>query len=69
MATLVQAVRMAFHYGEEHLGVTDIFGEDVGPPLVGVFTATQGLTAWNATNYPHSVRETIEQDTLYEISI
>src|SRR5437867_7544181 len=48
MATLVQAVRMALHYGEEHLGVTDIFGEDVGPPLGGVFTATQGLkTAWN----------------------
>jgi 2-oxoisovalerate dehydrogenase E1 component beta subunit len=39
---------MALHYGEENLGVTDIFGEDVGPPLGGVFTATQGLkTAWN----------------------
>ena len=37
------------HYGEEHLGVTDVFGEDVGPPLGGVFTATQGLkTAWNS---------------------
>lgn len=49
MATLVQAIRMALHYGEEHLGVTDIFGEDVGPPLGGVFTATQGLkTAWNS---------------------
>ena len=24
MATLVQAVRMALHYGETHLGVTDI---------------------------------------------
>jgi 2-oxoisovalerate dehydrogenase E1 component beta subunit len=49
MATLVQAVRMALHYGEEHLGVTDVFGEDVGPPLGGVFTATQGLkTAWNS---------------------
>src|SRR6516225_2668957 len=48
MATLVQAVRMALHYGESHLGVTDIFGEDVGLPLGGVFTATQGLkTAWN----------------------
>lgn len=48
MATLVQAVRLALHYGEEKLGVTDIFGEDVGPPLGGVFTATQGLrTAWN----------------------
>ena len=40
---------MALHYGEEHLGITDIFGEDVGPPLGGVFTATQGLkTAWNS---------------------
>jgi 2-oxoisovalerate dehydrogenase E1 component beta subunit len=49
MATLVQAVRMALHYAEEHLGVTDVFGEDVGPPLGGVFTATQGLkTAWNS---------------------
>lgn len=49
MATMVQAVRLALHYGEEHLGVTDIFGEDVGPPLGGVFTATQGLkTAWNS---------------------
>ncbi len=49
MATMVQAVRMALHYGEDELGVTDIFGEDVGPPLGGVFTATQGLrTAWNS---------------------
>jgi 2-oxoisovalerate dehydrogenase E1 component beta subunit len=49
MASLVQAVRLALHYGEEHLGVTDVFGEDVGPPLGGVFTATQGLkTAWNS---------------------
>src|SRR4051794_4856737 len=49
MATLVQAVRLALYYGETHLGVTDIFGEDVGPPLGGVFTATQGLkTAWNS---------------------
>ena len=48
MATTVQAVRMALHVGETQLGVTDIFGEDVGPPLGGVFTATQGLeTAWN----------------------
>lgn len=40
---------MALHYGETHLGVTDIFGEDVGPPLGGVFTATQGLkTAWSS---------------------
>ena len=49
MATQVQAVRMALHVGEERHGVTDIFGEDVGPPLGGVFTATQGLrTAWNS---------------------
>lgn len=49
MATMVQAIRMALHYGETHLGVNDIFGEDVGPPLGGVFTATQGLkTAWNS---------------------
>lgn len=48
MSTMVQAVRMALHVGEERHGVTDIFGEDVGPPLGGVFTATQGLkTAWN----------------------
>lgn len=40
---------MALHYGEENLGVKDIFGEDVGPPLGGVFTCTQGLkTAWNS---------------------
>lgn len=48
MATMAQAVRMALHVGEKELGVTDIFGEDVGPPLGGVFTVTQGLsTAWN----------------------
>jgi 2-oxoisovalerate dehydrogenase E1 component beta subunit len=49
VATIVQAIRLALHYGETHLGVTDVFGEDVGPPLGGVFTATQGLkTAWNS---------------------
>lgn len=48
MANMAQAIRLALHFGEERLGVTDIFGEDVGPPLGGVFTATQGLkTAWN----------------------
>ena len=48
MATMIQAIRMALHVGESKLGVTDIFGEDVGPPLGGVFTGTQGLeTAWN----------------------
>ncbi len=45
---MAQAIRMALHYGEENLGVSDIFGEDVGAPLGGVFTATQGLkTTWN----------------------
>src|SRR5687768_15900589 len=49
MATMVQAVRLALHVGESQLGVTDIFGEDVGPPLGGVFTCTQGLrTSWNS---------------------
>ena len=48
MANIAQAIRLALHVGESRLGVTDIFGEDVGPPLGGVFTATQGLkTAWN----------------------
>lgn len=48
MATIAQALRMALHRGEAELGVTDIFGEDVGPPLGGVFTCTQGLkNTWN----------------------
>ncbi len=49
MANMAQAIRMALHYGETQMGVTDVFGEDVGPPLGGVFTVTQGLkTAWNS---------------------
>ncbi len=49
MATMAQAIRLALHYGEETLGVKDVFGEDVGPPLGGVFTCTQGIkTAWNS---------------------
>lgn len=49
MANMAQAIRMALHYAEENLGVTDIFGEDVGMPLGGVFTTTQGLkTTWNS---------------------
>jgi 2-oxoisovalerate dehydrogenase E1 component beta subunit len=49
MANMAQAIRMALHVGESRLGVTEIFGEDVGAPLGGVFTATQGLkTAWNS---------------------
>ncbi len=48
MPTMIQAIRLALHVGESRLGVTDIFGEDVGPPLGGVFTGTQGLTTtWN----------------------
>ncbi len=49
MATMVQALRMALHYGEKNLGLKEVFGEDVGPPLGGVFTATQGVEcAWNS---------------------
>lgn len=49
MANMAQAIRMALHYGEENLGLTDVFGEDVGAPLGGVFTVTQGLkSAWNS---------------------
>jgi 2-oxoisovalerate dehydrogenase E1 component beta subunit len=49
MANMAQAIRMALHVGESEMGVTDIFGEDVGAPLGGVFTCTQGLkTAWNS---------------------
>jgi 2-oxoisovalerate dehydrogenase E1 component beta subunit len=45
---MIQSIRLALHVGETKLGVTDIFGQDVGPPLGGVFTGTQGLkTAWN----------------------
>jgi len=49
MASIAQAIRMALHVGETRLGVQDVFGQDVGPPLGGVFTCTQGLTtSWNA---------------------
>ena len=49
MATLVQGLRMALHYGEEHLGLEEVFGGDVGPPLGGAFTATQGIkSSWNS---------------------
>ncbi|MFN7455210.1 MAG: alpha-ketoacid dehydrogenase subunit beta [Pseudobdellovibrionaceae bacterium] len=48
MANMAQAIRMALHYGETQMGVSDIFGQDVGAPLGGVFTATQGLkNSWN----------------------
>jgi len=49
MANMAQAIRMALHYSEKNLELKDVFGEDVGPPLGGVFTATQGLeTSWNS---------------------
>ncbi len=49
MANMAQAIRMALHYGEENLGLKDVFGEDVGPPLGGVFTVTQGIKcSWNS---------------------
>ncbi len=48
MASMAQAIRMALHYAEKNLDLKDIFGQDVGMPLGGVFTATQGLeTTWN----------------------
>jgi 2-oxoisovalerate dehydrogenase E1 component beta subunit len=48
MANMAQAIRMALHFAEENLELKDVFGQDVGAPLGGVFTATQGLkTSWN----------------------
>lgn len=48
MANMAQAIRMALHYAEKNLDLTDVFGEDVGAPMGGVFTATQGVEcAWN----------------------
>ncbi|HZA52566.1 MAG TPA: transketolase C-terminal domain-containing protein [Myxococcaceae bacterium] len=56
MANMAQAIRMALHYAEENLGVTDVFGEDVGPPLGGVFTCTQGLkSTWNTPLYERGI--------------
>jgi len=49
MANMAQAIRMALHYGEKNLGLKDVFGEDVGAPLGGVFTVTQGLSkTWSS---------------------
>ncbi len=49
MANMAQSIRMALHYAEKNLNLTDVFGEDVGAPMGGVFTATQGVEcAWNA---------------------
>jgi 2-oxoisovalerate dehydrogenase E1 component beta subunit len=48
MANMVQAIRMALHYAEENMELRDVFGQDVGEPLGGVFRATQSLkTSWN----------------------
>ena len=48
MANMAQSIRMALHYAEKNLQLKDIFGQDVGAPLGGVFTATQGLkNSWN----------------------
>ena len=48
MANMAQAIRLALHYAETNLELTDVFGEDVGAPMGGVFTATQGVEcAWN----------------------
>lgn len=50
MSNMAQAIRMALHYAESNYDLKDIYGQDVGAPLGGVFTATQGLkTAWNST--------------------
>ncbi len=48
MANMAQAIRLALHYAEKNLELKDVFGQDVGAPMGGVFTATQGLeTSWN----------------------
>lgn len=50
MANMAQAIRMALNYAENNYQLKDVFGQDVGAPLGGVFTATQGLkTTWNST--------------------
>ncbi|AZZ35922.1 alpha-ketoacid dehydrogenase subunit beta [Bdellovibrio sp. qaytius] len=49
MANMAQAIRMALHYAETNYELKDVFGQDVGAPLGGVFTATQGIKcAWNS---------------------
>jgi 2-oxoisovalerate dehydrogenase E1 component beta subunit len=49
MSNMVQAIRMALHVAEERHDLKEVFGEDVGPPLGGAFTATQGIKcAWNS---------------------
>jgi len=49
MANMAQAIRMALHVAERELELKDVFGEDVGAPLGGAFTCTQGIEcAWNS---------------------
>ncbi len=49
MANMAQSIRMALHFAEKNLDLVDVFGQDVGAPMGGVFTATQGVgCAWNA---------------------
>lgn len=49
MANVAQAIRMALAYAEKNLELENVFGEDVGPPMGGAFTVTQGLeTSWNS---------------------
>lgn len=49
MANMAQAIRLALHYAENNYDLKDVFGQDVGAPLGGVFTATQGVKcAWNS---------------------
>lgn len=49
MANMAQSIRMALHFAEKNLDLADVFGQDVGAPMGGVFTATQGVEcAWNA---------------------
>jgi len=49
MANMAQSIRMALHFAEKNLNLVDVFGQDVGAPMGGVFTATQGVEcAWNA---------------------
>ena len=46
MATLVQAVRLALHYGEEHLGVTDVFGAAITMTLFKVLVVEVTERPW-----------------------
>lgn len=49
MANMAQAIRMALHFAEKNLELKDVFGQDVGAPLGGAFTCTQGVQcAWNS---------------------